>query len=573
MALVDSTRKQADKHRQMLLFRERQGLVSVVNLTLQCVLDRTTGDIDPEPILLEIADVVQDTLEEIRGRIPRTVLTPVSPVDVDVKVPISVPHAPSAAERVPNNVLAEILRYIAAHRPGKGSSLKSLVDASHVCHRWRAVALANSFLWTSVVLPSLGEMRAISTLLSRSGSQPLCVKVSLLAASPDLRDLVLSVLAEHMGHIKKLTLFHDSNFGPWPERQLLESRAPILEELVLESAQDIVLPLQLFGGQPPPKLRRLTVNAVGRLPYACPGLSNLQGLVILNPVDCFSVDQVKDFLRLCPRLGHLSVLNKLLGAPKGVAHADNELRGLRQLDLREGTGTTYILMPPTLRMFNFVDIPIIHMRNSSASTTAFIAKELSGLKYLFFLRSSGRQGLIILRDGRDCERIYSQLIDSGIDLQLKRVLSMASQLVDLALWEYITADDLSALFAGPMPVLRTLTIFVRDEDDILIQIPAQGLRIFEAAKRTRAELHCPALETLCFTSQAPLPEPDVISPATRCPALSATAIQAFVQGSIVYGKGGSRLPMLIMDSVRFAERFAGPEVESLRKNFSGIVMQ
>lgn len=563
----------------MLLFRERQGLVSVVNVTLQCVLERSTGyvtldavtsalrvcysDLDPGPALREIANVVNETIDEIRGRHSRSVSATAS-----VKVQSPTPLANLPVDRIHDSVLAEILKYLAPAHDSVGS-FRHLVAATHVCTRWRKVALRVPRLWSQVIRPCIGELRALPHLLRRSATHPLRVEIHFADASADVRDLVLSTLTDQMYRLETLALVLDSDFQDGQDRALFAARAPILRELDVCSAKQLVIPHDLFRGVAP-CLRKLTVDVIGRLPHLCPALSNLEDMVFRNPPETVSIADVKRLRALCPILSGLSLHSALRGAHGGTPSADPDLRGLRRLGLNEHLRDTQsnILLVPTLRLFDFTNIGTIHMRRPSPGTASFLAKDLARPSSLFFLRAADPDSLVILRDAHGRRRVLSQLMLDGMDQQLRRAWQSAPQLADLGIWEYIALADLTALLAVPLPLLRTLTIFVGGSG-LAALVPPAALHVFDAAARTPGALHCPALQTLCFTSRAP--ELGLFPPAARCPALSAAEIGAFV-GRAIQPAPGRRIA-LVMNGVRFVERFDSANVAALRQQFADIVLQ
>lgn len=77
---------------------------------------------------------------------------------------------------VPTELLDEVFSYL---------DWKSLIRATHVCAAWRAIALANYQLWSSVSLHTDAAILSHSTILARSGDLPLSLSLNLQSVSLD----------------------------------------------------------------------------------------------------------------------------------------------------------------------------------------------------------------------------------------------------------------------------------------------------------------------------------------------------------------------------------------------------
>lgn len=464
-----------------------------------------------------------------------------------------------AVERAPENVLAEVFQYLTSQRGNCSGSFRSVVAASHVCHRWRQVALVKTSLWACVTRPCLGELRALKTFFQRAGTDPLRIDLDLTIADMDLQDAVFLTLALYLARTKSLAITHDSDFGPWPERTLLETAAPLLEELSLFSDKAVVIPALLFN-KTAPRLRKLKLQVIGRLPKTCTALRGVEEIVFCDPMDSVSVDDVKWLMFVCgTRLTRLSFLAKLHSFAPGTPAAERAVRGITRLDLSEGHGH---LMVSTLRMFDFKTIDTIRVRASSPGTSVLLAKELRAIRSLFYLRAVDKHGLIVLADIDDRRRIFSDISPAGVDLQLNRLRPSHAllHLAELGLWEHVGPTDLSSFFGCVLPALHTLTIFVRP--GAVVEVPADAVHIFDAS----GELRCPALRTLCFSSRTP--EPGIYPPPQRCPRVPSTRIRALMQRTV---RAGEHKPLLVMEGVEFVEPFA--QAQWLLETFAELVLQ
>ncbi|KAJ7291513.1 hypothetical protein C8J57DRAFT_217616 [Mycena rebaudengoi] len=211
--------------------------------------------------------------------------------------------------RVPPEILAIILGICCAPERVDGPSfisshLAPLLAVTHVCSRWRDIALGNRKFWTHI---STSEPRWAVEMLRRSGSAPLVVCVDLWPnptprslndrkAAP--RDVILSQLAR----IRELHLTPDESELSLPPALLVP--APLLDTLHLWGDPHLELtdpvPPSLFQGQAA-ALRHLFLTRC-LLDWTSPLWNNLISLEltsVLIRLDFY------DFLQAFARMPHL----------------------------------------------------------------------------------------------------------------------------------------------------------------------------------------------------------------------------------------------------------------------------
>ncbi|KAI0312632.1 hypothetical protein OF83DRAFT_625709 [Amylostereum chailletii] len=193
----------------------------------------------------------------------------------------------------------EILSYIFSlvdWRPGHhsifyhGSSISPIcspirlgwIVVTHVCRRWRQVALASATLWSTIDF-KLGAKWAMET-LTRSRKCPIFYHVD----EGDPLQYHKAILPRHLSHIKSLTMHEQSNAVDVIASECV-APAPILESFHChrycedpDAPVAVCLPVNLFAGHAP-RLRIMKLDNV--VPsWACTAFSNLEHLSISSPM-------------------------------------------------------------------------------------------------------------------------------------------------------------------------------------------------------------------------------------------------------------------------------------------------
>ncbi|KAI0061471.1 hypothetical protein BV25DRAFT_759335 [Artomyces pyxidatus] len=222
--------------------------------------------------------------------------------------------------RLPPELLARIFAYYAKDdmiwrkkKPGIG-----WISVTHVCRRWRHVALGDSRLWSHIFLP-LNTM-LLEEFISRSKVSPLSVSwISGYTYSTPWRpnpwptELALTSLV-------RVERLHFDNFDGDAEGlySLLSSPAPILEEAQILG---LSIPKNVFGGSAP-NLRHLSIRESMHFPWGSGALSSIVSLNIeysldLRPPRPSQADVMKALHKM-PFLEQLSLIRCL---PKSFATA------------------------------------------------------------------------------------------------------------------------------------------------------------------------------------------------------------------------------------------------------------
>lgn len=141
--------------------------------------------------------------------------------------------------RLPSDVLAIIFeesRCLLNQWPGPQRPLPIEVQLSHVCSRWRQVALSTPSLWTTIRVPILHKEIAVKFYFERCKQCPLDIHIGPMLSDKRIMDLISS---------------------------LLIPRIPQFRELILdtEDRQELFSVLGLLVNTAAPQLRRLKISS------------------------------------------------------------------------------------------------------------------------------------------------------------------------------------------------------------------------------------------------------------------------------------------------------------------------
>ncbi|KAI0264867.1 hypothetical protein BC834DRAFT_970438 [Gloeopeniophorella convolvens] len=163
---------------------------------------------------------------------------------------------------LPPELLSRIFRHIQDDANDRETSpLLGWATVTHVCRQWRQVALEDASLWGKIEGRVWHNRKWFPELLARSKQAPINFNHYSRPSGE-----VISMLSQHLFRIRALSLC-GREYQPQLEG-LLRSKAPILEELALESDEyggsslggsAMSEPFKLFDGQAP-KLRKIHLD-------------------------------------------------------------------------------------------------------------------------------------------------------------------------------------------------------------------------------------------------------------------------------------------------------------------------
>ncbi|KAI0046291.1 hypothetical protein FA95DRAFT_1402026 [Auriscalpium vulgare] len=257
------------------------------------------------------------------------------------------------ATHLPPEILSHIFSILSSidqpARPyGKKGSLGWLT-ATHVCRRWRSVALGDPSLWASnIILPFALGARWADTFIARAqGASLVITRPQDVSPSPILpTNIEFDFLRANLARTQVLRL--DANAT---HLHALCTPAPLLHTLDIRHLMSglyrmrpgaavnspPILSKDLFGGSTgAPALRHLRVETQGPLPWTSPLLAGLKSLDLRHrsrPVAGAEATEMFTVLGGMPALEKLA-LQLQLGAPETAPQPVVALAALRELALQ-----------------------------------------------------------------------------------------------------------------------------------------------------------------------------------------------------------------------------------------------
>ena len=208
---------------------------------------------------------------------------------------------------LPPKLLAQIFHFYALEEPPWSGGVQKLgwITVTHVCQRWRQVALGDSSLWARIT-GSSPNARWIFEMLVRARNAPLVVDS---AATPVLG--ILSKFPQNIIHIRELRLRGLSLLRSQGLREICALEAPALEHFELGVSAPYPVTFHqlgvttLFRGRAP-KLRTLSLSKVS-IPWSLIPRGQLTQLKItlirgISTPSTRSSDQLPDLLINSPNL-------------------------------------------------------------------------------------------------------------------------------------------------------------------------------------------------------------------------------------------------------------------------------
>ncbi|KAJ7159929.1 hypothetical protein C8R43DRAFT_993920 [Mycena crocata] len=255
---------------------------------------------------------------------------------------------------LPTEMVSEIFSHFLPVYPicpplvGKGSP----TTLTHVCHKWREIALATPALWRAISLCGMyeGHVPFVEAWLSRSRCLPLSIQSDERGIMDGLYDKVLAAILPHRARWEHVSFDIDE-----AQFHIIDGPMPILRDLQFKANTFAIGP---FVVRDAPLLRRATLwdfpYAHNLLPWS--QLTSLT-LVCKNPRDCTPV------LEQTPNLVHLTLVTLVYEGEEPRRERDITLACLESLvllqhsNIDEEPATQYVdtLIVPALRRLQVPD--------------------------------------------------------------------------------------------------------------------------------------------------------------------------------------------------------------------------
>ncbi|KAI0056577.1 hypothetical protein BV25DRAFT_1565659 [Artomyces pyxidatus] len=271
-------------------------------------------------------------------------------------------HTP--VSRLPSEILTHIFSFFRVSHldpPDSPCFPPSWIAVTHVCRRWRDVALSSPGLWTNIVMNNKRWMKAT---LARSRNAPISLHLELTYMGVRTDPEVVWVALSHARRVKEIS-FKGSYLDPYL-RPLFKLAAPLLESLHLcdkSSSFDLRKGIFLLGQAPKLqslKLEGCIVNWNSPLLF-CPTLTLLSiSFFDRAPQHRLSAVGLRDILMALPNLQYLT-LHNMIPTPMSTLEdpdAKIHLQQLKTLSLSTDVATdimgviSHLLVPEnaTLRV-------------------------------------------------------------------------------------------------------------------------------------------------------------------------------------------------------------------------------
>ncbi|KAI0055613.1 hypothetical protein BV25DRAFT_1736719 [Artomyces pyxidatus] len=220
-------------------------------------------------------------------------------------------NALSPIGRLPPEILVRIFSFDTT--PDDGSPTYHLMRITHICRRWRSVAIGCPTLWGCINLAV--DRRWAKVMLARAKAAPLSLLVQ--RSQDKMTEDDVALVVQHFPHIRNLHLLNrlsDDAALISKLHQKLTAPGPLLESFWLgirdaDHEEWLTLPQNIFDGHAP-RLRRLRVNNFSYFPWQSPVLSCLVDLSISLdssplPSQSHPLDKILDALERMPALRSL----------------------------------------------------------------------------------------------------------------------------------------------------------------------------------------------------------------------------------------------------------------------------
>ncbi|EIM86881.1 uncharacterized protein STEHIDRAFT_139598 [Stereum hirsutum FP-91666 SS1] len=244
----------------------------------------------------------------------------------------------SLLARVPHEVFSEIFAFLAVGSPPGTHNALGWIVVTHVCHRWRAIALRDSSLW-KIVDHDMGP-QWMKIRLARSEPIPIHLELRFPLSGSALNDEVLTVALSQLHRIERLGLYDNilqANFELI--RDLLAQDSATLRKIVIVSSSHFVLTTDTFTGNFP-NLRSMTLRDT-QVTWDGSIFAGLASLTMVGK--CVKKPEIGQMLAVLggmPSLQNLTLSNILPDAEPGednwtARSGPTQLKSLRYLKLND----------------------------------------------------------------------------------------------------------------------------------------------------------------------------------------------------------------------------------------------
>ncbi|KAI0047447.1 hypothetical protein FA95DRAFT_1679049 [Auriscalpium vulgare] len=242
------------------------------------------------------------------------------------------------------------------------------IRSTHVCRRWRQIALAHSALWSRIPL-SLAST-CIKAFFDRAMSAPLRFGPD-EPWSQDAEDIVAQNI--HRAQLVQLD-WSEINAPRTSLLHRMRDPAPFLEDFEFQdgSRDERTLSSNFLGGFAP-RLRRLNLESRSRLPWSSPLLVNLTSLALKTSIAPDNLPVLSEVLDALERMHALESLTLEHGLPRAdVSSPEDRIIHLPHLTSLDLTGSS----PDCNNLIRHLNIPAnakvtIRMRYVHESATDF----------------------------------------------------------------------------------------------------------------------------------------------------------------------------------------------------------
>lgn len=215
------------------------------------------------------------------------------------------------SECIPPELLSDIFLLCVPYPcSGTPSERTSVISLSHVCQRWRSVALATSALWTCISFREMDadticrEVECARAWLSRSSMQPLSIMISLRSVIGV--ESALEVFMPHYDRWREFNCGDTLSSFQSPKWHFLRGNLPLLEEvnMTIHVGSHLGNALEMT-----PRLRRLKLSlSTFREPFSLLDIGTIPWHQITHlDVSLSGPSAAHEILKHAPRLETLSL--------------------------------------------------------------------------------------------------------------------------------------------------------------------------------------------------------------------------------------------------------------------------